>query len=117
MVSNSGLSEIMCTNDDRAATTLFIVDEVVDCLGRREIESCERLVEQQHVVILSQPLGHEYPLALPAGELGEMPAGQVRDRHPLHRCCDDRSVRISEALELTDTRIPAHGHDLAYGDG
>ena len=73
VVGDPGLGEIVGGEDDGAAATGFLVDHRVDRLGGREVDPCERLVEEQQVVILSQTLGNEYALALPSGQLRQMP--------------------------------------------
>ena len=53
-------------------------------LGDR-VHALERLVHQVHRRVLHQCPGEEHPLLLPAGELADLPAGEVGHADPAER--------------------------------
>ena len=67
----------------------FVVDRIEDQSLGDEVQAGHRLVEQEHLGLLGQPLGDEDALALTAGQLAEVAAPQHADVHPLDRL-DDR---------------------------
>ena len=67
IVSRPGLGQLVGGHDQCASLGGFVVDHLVDGLGGNQIESRQRFVQEQEVVVLGETLGHEHPLALAAG--------------------------------------------------
>ena len=114
MVRLRGLVEIVGRVDHGHPARRLLVEEVVDRAGGDDVEARHRLVEQQHVVVLGEALGHVGALALAAGELVEVPPRQVRDLHALHGGPHDVPVLLPEPAEPPERGVPAHPDDVAH---
>ena len=63
-----------------------------DQLAGHHVEPGDRLVQQQQLGLLGQALGHQDPLALAAGQLVQLAAGQVGDLQAVERLLHRRPV-------------------------
>jgi hypothetical protein len=82
MVSHPCLGQIVGGHHESAPSGRFVVDNAVYGLGRNQVESGQRLVEQQQIVLLGQTLRHKDSLPLSPGELTQMTISQIFDSHP-----------------------------------
>ena len=94
----------------------LVGDDLADALGRRQVEPGDGLVEQQHVGLLGEALGHEHALALAAGQLGEVAVGEVLDVEPPHGVGHGVAVGAPQRPERAERRGPRQGDGLADGD-
>ena len=92
-------------------------DGVEDVLAGDEVEAGDRLVEEQHLGLLGQALGHERSLSLAAGELPEGTVGQVGDGERLHGGVDGVVVVAAQPAQQSGRGVAPHRHGLAHGDG
>lgn len=66
MVRDLRLRQVVCRHDDRASTRGLVVNDVVDRLRGWEIDARQWFVQKKDLMILSQALCDEDPLALSA---------------------------------------------------
>ena len=84
MVGGGRIAEVVGGHDHGVPGGALGGDGVEDVLAGHEVEAGDRLVEEEHLGLLGEALGHERPLALPARELAQRSVGQVGDGERLH---------------------------------
>ena len=113
----SGVVEIVGGDDDRVAAGDLVVDDVEDEAARGDIEPGDWLVEQQQVALLSEALSDEDSLALSAGEVVELFAGEICDVESFHRLSDSSAVGAVEAPKEPESGVAAESDRVANRDG
>ena len=117
LVADAGVVEIVGGDDDRVAAGDLVLDDIEDEAARGDIEAGDRLVEQQQIALLSQALSDEDSLALSAGEVVELFAGEIGDAESLHRPSDGVAVTAVEASEQSELGVAAESDRVAHRDG
>jgi hypothetical protein len=92
-------------------------DGIEDVLARDEVEARDRLVEQQHVGLLREPLCDEGALALTARQLVQRSGREVCDAEGVQGTVDRGAVLGREPPQRAGRRVPAHRHRLPDGEG
>ena len=82
----------------------------------REIETGDRLVEQQQRRLLSERPGQVHALPLAAGELRHRPITERHGVGRLQRPLDRLRVGGALRLKALEVRQPAERHRLAHGE-
>jgi zinc/manganese transport system substrate-binding protein len=116
VVGARGIAEVVGGDDHRLPRCPLLGDDLEDVLARHEVESGDRLVEQQDLGLLGQPLRHECPLPLTAGELVEGPLGEVAEAQRLQGAVDGGPVGGPEPPQQTRAGVAAHRHGLPDGE-
>ena len=95
-------------HEDRGDVGLVVqpAQPVAQLLAHAGVERAEGLVEQQHGGLDGQRPGQGHALPLPAGELGRIAVGQVRDLHQ-RRAARRPRCRISALGRLRMVRPKA----------
>src|SRR3972149_2054458 len=109
-VTGGGLVQIVRSDDHGAPCRLLLVEHIVDGLGRREVESGKRLIEQQDVMFLGDALGDKHPLPLSAGKLPKVAAGDRGDSHPFDGPVDGDVIGNTEPPIWPGGGVPAPRH-------
>jgi len=117
LVAGAGVVEIVGGDDDRVAAGDLVVDDIEDEAARGDIEPGDWLVEQQQVALLSEALSDEDSLALSAGEVVELFAGEICDVESFHRLSDSSTVGAVEAPEEPESGVAAESDRVANRDG
>ena len=116
IVGVPGLRQIVRGDDDRAPVSVLGADGVPDRLDGHHIKAGGRLVQQQDVVVLRQPLGQQHPVAFPARQSGEVAHGKVVDVGPLHRLVNHPAILPVEKAQRPPARVAAHTDHLPDRD-
>jgi zinc/manganese transport system substrate-binding protein len=116
VVGLGGIAEIVGGHEDGAPGGPLGGDGIEDVLPGDEVEAGDRLVEQQHVGLLGEPLGDEGPLSLAAGQLVQRAPSEVRDGERVQGGIDGVAVAAAEATERAGGRVAAHRDGLPNGE-
>ena len=113
----AGQVEVVQHDDDRLARLPVEVGQQVEQLDLVvDVEERRRLVQQQQVGVLRERHRDPHPLALPAGELGDVAVGQVGRAGGLQRA-GDRAVVLGAPLpEPALVRIAPAADEVADRD-
>ena len=112
-IGAAGLAEVMRRQHHGRAGGPLLGDEIEDALLRRQVETGDRLVEQQQVGFGGERLSNEHALALPTGERAERTAGEVTDIHPLGGGGDRPAIVGAHSAEQSARAVAPHPQHLA----
>ena len=82
-----------------------------------DIESIERLVEEEDVGLLGKGAGDEGSLLLAAGELVDLPVGNIAEIHGGDGFLGFFLIDFFKTLEVSDVGKASHRDDIAHPDG
>lgn len=102
--------------DDGDASVAFLGQDGGDAGLGLGVEAGGRLVQEEQVRLLRDPLREQHTLALAAGEGAEPPVGEAGDAESVHALVHDRPVLAGESPPRPPMRPTAHGHGLPDGD-
>lgn len=117
VVGLGGVGQVVGGYDDGPAPTALVGDHVEDALPGDDVEPRDRLVEQEHLGVLGQALGHEHPLALPAREGVERPVDQLAEVEGGDGVVDEGPIGGPQAAPRAEAGVAPHGDRLAHGHG
>lgn len=98
-VATTGVLQVVCGQHDGSALGPFLVDHVEDDGPGDDVEPADRLVQQEQRRVLGEALGDENALALAAGQVVELPVGEVVDGEAGHGVADGGTVPGSKTSE------------------
>ena len=107
-----GLPQVVRRHHHRRPRRGLGGDDLEDPLLAGEVETGDRLVEQQQVGRRGEGLGDEDPLALTAGQLPERAAAEVVDVEAVGRALDGRAVRRPEPAEQAPLGVATHAQHV-----
>ncbi len=82
-----------------------------------DVESIERLVEEEDVGFLGKGAGDEGSLLLAAGELVDLPVGNIAEIHGGDGLLGFFLIDFLKTLEVSDVGEASHCDDIAHPDG
>ena len=82
-----------------------------------DVESIERLVEEEDVGLLGKGAGDEGSLLLAAGELVDLPVGNIAEIHGGDGLLGFFLIDFFKTLEVSDVGKASHCDDIAHPDG
>ncbi len=91
--------EVVEAADDRyPVLPVELLQVTEDGMGENRIETCHRLVRQDHARLLHQGAGDAHALLLPAGKLARLLAGLRADAHAVQRLPSQLAIGGAEAV-------------------
>ena len=100
-------------HDDGLSLPFQALEQLDDDPFRPRVHAAKRFVHQVEVRLLGQGPGQEGPLLLAAGELADLPIGELGHTHLLQRLHGDPAVRSPRAPEPSQVAVAPHQHHVA----
>ena len=117
LVAASSFVEVVRGDDHRAARGDLLVHEVQDDRPGGQVEPHHGLVEEEDLGVLGDALSDEDSLALSAGQVVELPVGEIVDGEAAQCGVDGLAIGGSESAEESQGGVAGQRHGVAHGDG
>jgi len=107
--------QVVMHHHDRPPFVAQSAQDVDDLAFAARIHPLERLVQNEQIRLLDQGAGQKHSLLLAARELADLPRGEVRHAHHLHRAACLEAFGTPGPPEPAEFTVSAHQHDIFDG--